>query len=193
MPEQNEKKEKKKEENQQETSKETALENTKTEDLIRQSEKIKEKILANLEELERLNDTVTKRIGELDDSIKNSERKIASLNKQVADALAKQNKNDHDMMVSYTLPAGIVVDTTVKKSMSFRKFFDKLCLRKKSHKDIVKLVADGRLSASQLSMIKVAMQRSITEKQLITLINSNLEPERMMEVIEIAVMENSWE
>ena len=39
----------------------------------------------------------------------------------------------------------------------------------------------------------ISPEKKLTEEQLVTLINSNLEPVRMKEVIEIAVMENEWE
>ena len=67
----------------------------------------------------------------------------------------------------------------------------KLLFKKKSRADIVKLVASGNLVPDQLVQIKIAIERGLTEGQLVELINNNLAPDRMKEIIEIAVLENS--
>ena len=67
----------------------------------------------------------------------------------------------------------------------------KLLFKKKSRADIVKLVANGDLVPAQLIQIKNAIERGLTEGQLVELINNNLSPDKMKEIIEIAVLENS--
>ena len=52
-------------------------------------------------------------------------------------------------------------------------------------------VASGNLVPDQLVQIKIAIERGLTEGQLVELINNNLAPDRMKEIIEIAVLENS--
>lgn len=73
----------------------------------------------------------------------------------------------------------------------FAEHFARLCLKKKSRADIVKLVVNGELAPEQLVQIKSAMEKGLTENQLVELINSRLSAERMKEIIEIAVLENS--
>ena len=67
----------------------------------------------------------------------------------------------------------------------------KLCFKKKSRQDIVKLVASGDLVPAQLIQIKSGIEKGLTEGQLVELINNNVSAEKMKEIIEIAVLENS--
>lgn len=67
----------------------------------------------------------------------------------------------------------------------------KLCFKKKSRADIVKLVASGDLAPAQLIQIKSGIEKGLTEGQLVELINNNVAAEKMKEIIEIAVLENS--
>ena len=67
----------------------------------------------------------------------------------------------------------------------------KLCFKKKSRQDIVKLVSSGDLVPAQLIQIKSGMEKGLTEGQLVELINNNVSAEKMKEIIEIAVLENS--
>ena len=69
--------------------------------------------------------------------------------------------------------------------------FSKLSFKKKSRADIVKLLASGELGPAQLCQIKSAIEKGLTESQLIELINNNVSAEKMKEIIEIAVLENS--
>ena len=70
-------------------------------------------------------------------------------------------------------------------------FFSRLCFKKKSRADIVKLVASGDLVPAQLVQIKSAIEKGLMETQLIELITNNISAEKMKEIIEIAVLENS--
>ena len=69
--------------------------------------------------------------------------------------------------------------------------FARLSFKKKSRADIVKLVASGDLVPAQLVQIKSAIEKGLTETQLIELITNNISAEKMKEIIEIAVLENS--
>lgn len=104
------------------------------------------------------------------------------------------------MPVYYQIPAvdnygRAVMDVTVgrdeRKSSGIFSVMSKLLFKKKSRADIVKLVASGNLVPDQLVQIKIAIERGLTEGQLVELINNNLAPDRMKEIIEIAVLENS--
>jgi len=100
-------------------------------------------------------------------------------------------KADNVIPVYYTMPvAGITIDRTEKRSDGLIGLFSRLCFKKKSRTDIIKLVSAGKLSVEQLSMIKVAIEKQLTEGQLVELINNSLEPAKMREIIEIAVLEN---
>ena len=84
------------------------------------------------------------------------------------------------------------VERTERKSNGgIAAFFARLSFKKKSRADIVKLVASGDLVPAQLVQIKSAIEKGLTEGQLVELINNNVSAEKMKEIIEIAVLENS--
>ena len=85
------------------------------------------------------------------------------------------------------------IERSVRKSSNSGvvSLFARLSFKKKSRADIVKLVASGDLVPAQLVQIKSAIEKGLTESQLIELINNNISAEKMKEIIEIAVLENS--
>ena len=85
------------------------------------------------------------------------------------------------------------IERSVRKSSNSGvvSLFARLSFKKKSRADIVKLVASGDLVPAQLVQIKSAIEKGLTETQLIELITNNISAEKMKEIIEIAVLENS--
>lgn len=84
------------------------------------------------------------------------------------------------------------VERTERKSNGgIAALFARFSFKKKSRADIVKLVASGDLVPAQLVQIKSAIEKGLTEGQLVELINNNVSAEKMKEIIEIAVLENS--
>lgn len=85
------------------------------------------------------------------------------------------------------------IERSVRKSSNSGvvSLFARLSFKKKSRADIVKLVASGNLVPAQLVQIKSAIEKGLTETQLIELITNNISAEKMKEIIEIAVLENS--
>ena len=63
-----------------------------------------------------------------------------------------------------------------------------LFLKKKT--DIVKLLAEKDLSPEQLVQVRNAIEKGLSEKQLLVLINSKIPAAQMEEIINIAVYEN---
>ena len=105
-----------------------------------------------------------------------------------------------DIPVYYKLPvmddrqrvvSRVMVDTEKKKSTGIIEILSRICFKKKSRADIVKLVSSGDLVPAQLVQIKNGITRGLTESQLVELINNNVSAEKMKEIIEIAVLENS--
>ena len=66
--------------------------------------------------------------------------------------------------------------------------FSRLAFKKKI--DIVKLVAEKDLEPKQLVQIRSAIEKGLSEDQLLVLINNQLPAEQMEEIINIAVYEN---
>lgn len=85
----------------------------------------------------------------------------------------------------------VQLERTNRKTNGVVDLLSKLCLKKKSRADIVKLVASGDLVPAQLIQIKSGIEKGLTESQLVELINNNLAAEKMKEIIEIAILENS--
>ena len=63
-----------------------------------------------------------------------------------------------------------------------------MVLKKKT--DIVKLLTEKDLSPEQLVQVRNAIEKGLSEKQLLVLINSKIPAEQMEEIINIAVYEN---
>ena len=154
------------------------------------------------------------------ESESNKEKSDASSNSGTTTSAPEdkqENVEERDENMSNTIPIGIrgygvalpvyyqlpvidkhgrtVMDVTVgkdeRKSTGIFGVMSKLLFKKKSRADIVKLVANGDLVPAQLIQIKNAIERGLTEGQLVELINNNLSPDKMKEIIEIAVLENS--
>ena len=85
----------------------------------------------------------------------------------------------------------VQIDRSESKSNGVIGLLSKLGIKKKSRADIVKLVASGDLAPAQLIQIKSGIEKGLTEGQLVELINNNVAAEKMKEIIEIAVLENS--
>lgn len=85
----------------------------------------------------------------------------------------------------------VPLERAVRKGSGGAGLFARLCFKKKSRADIVRLVASGGLVPAQLVQIKSAIEKGLTEGQLVELINQNISAEKMKEIIEIAVLENS--
>ena len=66
--------------------------------------------------------------------------------------------------------------------------FSRLSFKRKI--DIVKLLAEKDLSPEQLVQIRTAIEKGLSEKQLLVLINSRIPAVQMEEIINIAVYEN---
>ena len=87
----------------------------------------------------------------------------------------------------------IPIERTTRKSNGALAAMSKLLFKKKSRQDIVKLVAGGELVPAQLIQVRCAIERGLTEGQLLELIHHKIPAEQMKEIIEIAVLENSLE
>lgn len=86
----------------------------------------------------------------------------------------------------------VLLDNTKKKSSGVAAILGKLSFKKKSRRDIVRLVASGDLSVAQLEQVCVGIELGLDEVQLEQLINNKLAPERMAKIISIAVMDNEY-
>ncbi len=113
-------------------------------------------------------------------------------------------KGAYQIPVYYQLPVvdasgrvvqRVQVERTIRKGNqgAFTGLLGKLGFMKKSRQDIVKLLASGDLVPAQLVQIRSAIEKGLTEGQLVELINNNVSAEKMKEIIDIAVLENSMD
>lgn len=88
----------------------------------------------------------------------------------------------------------VAVEKETKKSTNaLIQIISKLLFKKKSRQDIVKLVVAGELIPAQLVLIRSAIEKGLTESQLVELINNKVPADQMKEIIEIAILENELE
>lgn len=151
--------------------------------------------------LERADSAFEKRAASTEETVKTSDKAEATEKPSVF-ATETKERQPYGIPVYYQMPVvdsqgrviqRVPVERTVRKSSqnSIAGLLGKLGFMKKSRQDIVKLVAGGDLVPAQLVQIKNAIERGLTEGQLIELINNNVAAEKMKEIIEIAVLENS--
>ena len=93
---------------------------------------------------------------------------------------------DGDGKVVSFMPVERMERKREKSTMSA--IFSRLTFRKKI--DIVKLVAEKDLEPKQLVQIRSAIEKGLSEDQLLVLINNQIPAEQMEEIINIAVYEN---
>lgn len=151
--------------------------------------------------LERADSAFEKRAASTEETVKTSDKAEAAEKPSVF-ATETKERQPYGIPVYYQMPVvdsqgrviqRVPVERTVRKSSQngIAGLLGKLGFMKKSRQDIVKLVAGGDLVPAQLVQIKNAIERGLTEGQLIELINNNVAAEKMKEIIEIAVLENS--
>lgn len=132
------------------------------------------------------------------ETITPKEEEVKNVAQPVADNSIPSQAMPGAVPVYYQIPVmdnGRVIDRvpmerTERKTGGMAAILGKLCFKKKSRQDIVRLVASGDLEPDQLEQIKIGMEKGLTESQLEQLINNNLSPERMAKVIAIAELDN---
>lgn len=169
-----------------------------------------EKLSEKLKEIE-ISDRVREEVAAKDALLQKQQEEIENLNSTIAELREKLAEKEEDMKemknavptqipVQYVAtfqgapngqPITAVIERGQSKNQGLYALIGKLAYKKKSKQDIIKLVASGELSREQLVQIKIAMEKGLTEEQLLSLIHGNVSPEQMKEIIEIAVLENS--
>lgn len=105
-----------------------------------------------------------------------------------------QRVQDRGYGGSYTRIDSNDIERTVRRNSNATVgFFTRLCIKKKSRRNLVKLVIAGELDINQLVQIKSAIEKGLTERQLEDIINSRVPADRMKEIVEIAELENSMQ
>ncbi len=146
-------------------------------------------------------EALLKELEEKNREIEGLQEEIRSLKEQLMQKEEKNMKESVQMQIpaSYVAtiqsragqpPITAILEREQPKRAGLYALAGKLMYKKKSKQDLIKLVATGALSPEQLGQIKAAMEKNLTEDQLLELIHGNLTVEQMKEIIEIAVLEN---
>lgn len=85
----------------------------------------------------------------------------------------------------------ITMERETPKRETVKTIIRKIMMSFRSNRNLVSKVIDKELKKEQLEQIKIAISKGLKEQQLVKLINSNAEAERMEKIIEIAVLENA--
>lgn len=155
-------------------------------------------------------------VSELEEEISRRDKEIESLRaekkpdeKKQKEELGYQAKSREDenklkraenenIEIVYQIPvrgvSGVDYITTEKEATKMgtaKTIIRKIMMSFRSNRDLVSKVIDKELKKEQLEQIKIAISKGLKEQQLVKLINSNAEAERMEKIIEIAVLENA--
>ncbi len=148
------------------------------------------------QQIQKQQETITM----LENTITELQQKLAEKEEEIKEMNEKKQTVPTQIPVQYVAtfpgvqnqpPVQAIIERTQSKNTGMYTMLGKLAFKKKSKQDIVSLVASGDLTTQQLVQIRSAMEKGLTEEQLLELIHSNASPEQMKEIIEIAVLENS--
>lgn len=153
-------------------------------------------------------------VSNLEDEISKRDKEIKSLRGNVSDGnnngrsentIETEEEKDKEEMtknenvrIVYQIPIQgvsgvdyITAQRDIPKRGSAKAFIRKIIMSFRSNRDLLSKVIDKELKKEQLEQIKIAISKGLKEQQLVKLINSNAEAERMEKIIEIAVLENA--
>lgn len=154
-------------------------------------------------------------VSELEEEISRRDKEIESLREKKPDekrqkeepgyqAKSREEKDkvkmaeNENIKIVYQIPvqgvSGVDYITTERetpKRETVKTIIKKILMSFRSNRDLVSKVIDKELKKEQLEQIKIAISKGLKEQQLVKLINSNAEAERMEKIIEIAVLENA--
>lgn len=103
--------------------------------------------------------------------------------------------HDYDNIVQFTDALGrrhsSVLECSNQSNSGFGKALAAFAYKKKSRRSLMRLVMSGELSNEQLKYIVSAIKSGLTEEQLCSLIENKVPADKMPQIIEIAVLENS--
>ena len=139
----------------------------------------------------------------LKENLESNEKELMNMQAEMENykKAVEERKKDAVMPMYYSIPiidgngrvihyAPVESETKIKKS-NITGLISKLCFRKKQKQDMVKILASGELNKEQLEQIKQAIIKGLSEDQIVNLISNKVDADKMEEIIEIAVLENS--
>lgn len=167
------------------------------------SRAVRTRMKQNSDAVSKLEEEILRRDKEIESLRAEKEQEISQqkeeTEKKAMEEKDKVRRNENEnIKIVYQIPiqgvSGVDYITTERettKKGSAKKIIRKIMMSFRSNRDLVSKVIDKELKKEQLEQIKIAISKGLKEQQLVKLINSNAEAERMEKIIEIAVLENA--
>ena len=154
--------------------------------LEKRTEEMEKEAVVNSNEVKQPEDTVTDKKEEITHTVQAEVKQEAPVFPTFPGAYYNVAVVDGNGKVVSFMPVERMERKRERSTMS--SIFSRLTFRKKI--DIVKLVAEKDLEPKQLVQIRSAIEKGLSEDQLLVLINNQIPAEQMEEIINIAVYEN---
>ena len=154
--------------------------------LEKRTEEMEKETVVNSNEVKQPEDTVTDKKEEITHTVQADVKQEAPVFPTFPGAYYNVAVVDGNGKVVSFMPVERMERKRERSTMS--SIFSRLSFRKKI--DIVKLVAEKDLEPKQLVQIRSAIEKGLSEDQLLVLINNQIPAEQMEEIINIAVYEN---
>lgn len=154
--------------------------------LEKRTEEMEKETVVNSNEVKQPEDTVTDKKEEITHTVQADVKQEAPVFPTFPGAYYNVAVVDGNGKVVSFMPVERMERKRERSTMSA--IFSRLTFRKKI--DIVKLVAEKDLEPKQLVQIRSAIEKGLSEDQLLVLINHQIPAEQMEEIINIAVYEN---
>lgn len=167
------------------------------------SRAIRTRMKQNSDTVSKLEEEIAKRDKEIE-SLRSEKNQETRHQKEEKNPKSEEEKEKvktaghENIKIVYQIPiqgvSGVDYITTERvpqKEGTAKMIIRKILMSFRSNRDLVSKVIDKELKKEQLEQIKIAISKGLKEQQLVKLINSNAEAERMEKIIEIAVLENA--
>lgn len=154
--------------------------------LEKRTEEMEKETVVNSNEVKQPEDTVTDKKEEITHTVQAEVKQEAPVFPTFPGAYYNVAVVDGNGKIVSFMPVERMERKRERSTMSA--IFSRLTFRKKI--DIVKLVAEKDLEPKQLVQIRSAIEKGLSEDQLLVLINNQIPAEQMEEIINIAVYEN---
>lgn len=154
--------------------------------LEKRTEEMEKETVVNSNEVKQPEDTMTDKKEEITHTVQAEVKQEAPVFPTFPGACYNVAVLDGNGKVVSFMPVERMERKRERSTMSA--IFSRLAFKKKI--DIVKLVAEKDLEPKQLVQIRSAIEKGLSEEQLLVLINNQIPAEQMEEIINIAVYEN---
>ena len=145
---------------------------------------------ADIEKMEKEMESMKETIAALEERLQEKEETMKAMNGKAVESSGVPVYYSVPVMDRGKVVGRVQVEHTKRHSSAPQSIFAKLFGVFVPGKDIVKKVIDAGLDEQQLAQIRSAMEKGLTETQMNRIINPALSPQKMKEIIDLAVLVN---